>query len=156
MRLLVNHLTWAAVVVLPACIGCVKVSGEWWKQPSSRNEAKPADEAQQDQPTTSPADELAAVKADNEILHSQINELRVRERRLSDQLRELKFINAQQTKQIEALADAPEQRDKYKRKAEQLEEEAKRLRDQLSLLKYVRVFSSPSSQPATSTAPAGP
>ncbi|HUT60031.1 MAG TPA: hypothetical protein VNA25_19470 [Phycisphaerae bacterium] len=156
MRLLVNHLAWAAAIVLPACAGCANVNLEWWKKPSSQSQPEPSAEAQPGEPATGPADDLASLKAENEILRSELDELRVRERRLAEQLKDLKFLNAQQLKQIEALADAPEQRDQYKAKAEQLEQELKRLKDQLSLLKYGRVFSEPSSQPATSTAPAGP
>ena len=81
--------------------------------------------------------ELEAVKTRDLILAARLDEQLARERRLSDQVNRLKFLNTQQRLQIEALAAAPLQRDASIRKVEQLRAEVDRLKQRVAELKAI-------------------
>ena len=68
---------------------------------------------------------------DNRILSAKLEELVAREKLLVDKTNRLTFLNDQQIKQIEVLADAPAQRDAYKAKCQQLQEEIIHLKSQI-------------------------
>jgi len=79
--------------------------------------------------------ELDSLKAENQILHSRLEEQLAREGRLSDRLNRLKFLSAQQQVQIDTLAQAPAARDKYRRQAERLARRVADLQRQIDQLK---------------------
>jgi len=81
--------------------------------------------------------ELEAVKTQNIILAARLEEQLAREKRFSEQVNRLKFLNAQQRVQIEALADAPLQRDASIEEAEQLRAEVDRLKQRVEELKAI-------------------
>lgn len=91
------------------------------------------------QPTTAPSEELQAenlrLRAEIRVLEQERDDLLKREERLAAELRNLKFLSEQQAKQLEAVADAPKQRDYYRRQAEKLTAEKEELLKQAQELR---------------------
>ena len=72
----------------------------------------------------------------------KIAELRQRSDRLAEKVRKLEFLNEQLQKQLEAVGDAPKQRDRYKKmlinkelEIKRLEEKIKKLQQEITRLK---------------------
>ena len=78
--------------------------------------------------------ELDAVKAHNRILAARLVELTDREKRLVKELNRLRFLHVQQQQQIQALADAPAERDALKKRCDALSAEVSRLVERLARL----------------------
>jgi len=115
-------------IALPTVGGC----NSWraWRRPAS-----PA--APQDEPIDRPGasdTENASLKSRNIILEARLSELQAREERLAAEVNRLRFLVRQQAKQIDALADAPEQRDIYKKRYESLLKKVARLSRQIDEL----------------------
>jgi len=72
-------------------------------------------------------DENTTLKSRNMILEARLAELQGREERLAAEVNRLRFLVRQQENEIAALADAPKQRDVYKKRCESLSREVARL-----------------------------
>ena len=66
-------------------------------------------------------EQIASLEAEKKVLTSRLEELSAREKVLAGKVRELQFVNARQAEQIEALAEAPAERDLYKARAQKLQ-----------------------------------
>lgn len=101
-------------------------------------------------------EDVAALKNENAMLSLQVQELNAREKGLSKALSDLQFANTQQTRQIEVLAAAPAERDRYKTLAEQLAIEVRRLERELEWLRGVTRTSATMPSTAPAAAPTQP
>ena len=132
---------WPRLALICACLlafatgSCTK-----WRigksSPSSSPTTNTAKEDPQAQVKTLKED-LAAVKSRNLILAARLEEQLAREKRLSEHLNKLRFLNTQQQMQIEALADAPAQRDASRGRAEQLTRQVAELKEHIEELQAV-------------------
>ena len=113
--------------------------------PSQDPQTQPASE-DANAPPLSPKDaEIQRLRTDISLLRGELAELRVREKRLVDEVNQLKFLNTQLQAQVKALADAPGQRDKLMEKVKLLRAEIEALKKRLPKLPK------PASAPAPST-----
>ncbi len=78
--------------------------------------------------------ELKNLRDENAMLLARIKELLRREEKLAAQLRESKFVDEQQKKQIQTLSNAPIQRDQYKTRVDLLNMDIKRLKKRINEL----------------------
>lgn len=97
----------------------------------------------------------AALRSEQALLQSRVKELLAREQLLSNEVNRLRFMNAQQQKQIRALAQAPADRDRYQAQAEKLTLEAARLRKEVQTLRRT-IAALRTGQAGPATAPAEP
>jgi len=89
------------------------------------------------EPTTvssSTSEEISRLKEQIRLKDEKIAELRQRSDRLAEKVRKLEFLNEQLQKQLEAVGDAPKQRDRYKKMLINKELEIKRLEDKIKKL----------------------
>jgi predicted RNase H-like nuclease (RuvC/YqgF family) len=90
---------------------------------------------------------IAQLEDEVRIRDRQIDELRIRANRLARRVREVEFLNEQLGRQLDAVGDAPRQRDLYKRQAAERQLEIDRLRRRFERLR--RAMGVTTSQPAT-------
>ena len=93
--------------------------------------------SKQPEPTTvssSTNEEISRLKEQIRLKDEKIAELRQRSDRLAEKVRKLEFLNEQLQKQLEAVGDAPRQRDRYKKMLINKELEIKRLEDKVKKL----------------------
>ena len=119
----------AIIAVLAGCVAC----GCGDLQPAQRSD-----------PETELADmrkrlreleaRLGVERTNNEALAGRINELVLRDRELTDRIAKLNLIKEQQERQIETLKSAPAERDAYRKLAQQLTLEVKRLAEKVQEL----------------------
>lgn len=126
----------ASCVVLAALAagGCENTNFSWptWGSPSAATPATapataPATPTPQSKKVRDLEADLASARSDNAIFKNRIDALTVRESQLADSLREQQFLVEQEEKQIQVLARAPGERDKYKAHCQDLEAQALRL-----------------------------
>ena len=134
--------------------GCEKTNWNWWKKPEPAPRPAPAFDPNL---AVSPQ-EANQLKSEIAALRSQVEELKVRDRQMTDHLKELRILNEGQERMIKDLADAPGERDKARAQVEALKAEIELLRAQIRLLKgeAAPATQESSTQPASTTAPAGP
>lgn len=108
---------------------------------------------QPDEPTTKPG-QVARLQATTRILEERAEELRQRSSRLSEQVRKLKFLNTQLRKQLEAVGDAPRERDALAKQVARQKIEIDRLQQQIQELE--RRLTVSSSGPSTRQAKSEP
>jgi chromosome segregation ATPase len=96
--------------------------------------------------------ERDTLKSQNEILTARLEEQLSRENRLAAQVNSLKSRNAQQRVQIEALAEAPIERDAARRQVQQLAEEIVRLKARIGELEAIINSLPTTTAPATTQA----
>lgn len=96
--------------------------------------------------------EIERLQAEADSWHARAEELGARCEQLTEKVEELKFINQQLSKQLQAVGDAPGQRDHYKKLATELGLEILRLTRRIRTLEGL--LGIPSSRPATSPASA--
>ena len=96
--------------------------------------------------------ELTDAKTQNDVLTSQIEEQGAREKRLSDEVNRLRFVNTQLENQVRALASAPIDRDLYKKRCDELTAEVNSLRQRLGLPPLRLPASAPAELPPTAPA----
>jgi len=138
--------------ILVAC-SAVAVGGCEPSAPPPTAATQPAPASAHESEAAGQARELDAAKGQNVILSARLEELLERERRLSDEVNRLKFLNAQQNSQIQALAGAPAERDALREKCRQFEAELSELKAQVQALQATasrRAPSQPRSRPAAS------
>jgi predicted RNase H-like nuclease (RuvC/YqgF family) len=106
---------------------------------------------QPDEPTTKPG-QVARLQATTRILDDRAEELRQRSSRLAEQVRQLKFLNTQLRKQLEAVGDAPRERDALGEQVARQKTEIDRLQQRIQELEQRLAVSSsgPSTRPAQS------
>lgn len=97
--------------------------------------------------------QLDEARGENAMLAARVKELVAREKELSAELEKVKFLKAQQDRQIKVLAGALGERDLYKARAELLAEKAEQLSRKIVELEIVieklkRATSAPATQPA--------
>lgn len=140
--------TCAAVVLCLTFIGCVKfdkkINWPTWPGRSDPNSSSTdSADGQQDleaQPAAddantplSPKDaEIKRLDIDLSLLREEVRELRTRDKRLVNELNQLKFLNTQLQEQVKALADAPGERDKLAEKVKVLRAEIDALKKRLT------------------------
>ena len=93
--------------------------------------------SKQPEPTTvssSTNEEIIRLKEQIHLKDEKIKELCLRADRLAEKVRKLEFLNEQLQKQLEAVGDAPKQRDRYKKMLINKELEIKRLEDKIKKL----------------------
>ena len=93
--------------------------------------------SKQTEPTTVPSstsEEISRLKEQIRLKDEKIKELSLRADRLAEKVRKLEFLNEQLQKQLEAVGDAPKQRDRYKKMLINKELEIKRLEDKIKKL----------------------
>jgi len=124
--------------------GCQKTEWNWFQRP------RPAPA-----PTSAPAaekpispEEAATLRSENAALRGQLDEMKIRSARLEREINDLQVLVSGHDKTIQALADAPAQRDTYKRQVDDLRGENERLRAEVR-----RLGGTP---PAPASVPAGP
>jgi chromosome segregation ATPase len=101
------------------------------------------------QSLTSLRQETERLKAENAMLASQVKELRLREKGLSERLRTAEFVSRQQKTQIELLADAVRERDSCRAACEKLQSRIEGLQKRVAELEgRGELHAPPSSQPA--------
>ena len=138
--------------ILVAC-SAVAVGGCEPSAPPPTAATQPGPASAHESEAAGQARELDAAKSQNVILSARLEELLERERRLSDEVNRLKFLNAQQDYQIQALAGAPAERDALREKCRQFEAELSELKAQVQALQATasrRAPSQPRSRPAAS------
>lgn len=89
------------------------------------------------EPTTvssSTNEEIIRLKEQIHLKDEKIKELCLRADRLAEKVRKLEFLNEQLQKQLEAVGDAPRQRDRYKQMLVNKELEIKRLENKIKKL----------------------
>jgi len=91
--------------------------------------------------------EVARLAEENRGLNERMGELRNRCDLLADKARDLQFANEQLRKQLDAVGDAPRQRDAYKAKALRMELEIERLKARIAELE--QLLAPPATRPAT-------
>ena len=101
--------------------------------------------SKQTEPTTVPSstsEEISRLKEQIRLKDEKIKELSLRADRLAEKVRKLEFLNEQLQKQLEAVGDAPKQRDRYKQmlinkelEIKQLEDKIKKLQQEITQLK---------------------
>lgn len=79
-------------------------------------------------------EEISTLKSRNMILAARLEEQLIRERRLSKQVNRLKFFNEQQAEQIVTLADAPVERDRFRKQTNELTREVIRMQKRIDEL----------------------
>jgi len=79
-------------------------------------------------------EQIASLEAEKKVLTSRLEELSTREKVLAGKVRELQFVNTRQAEQIQALAEAPAERDLYKARAQKLQLDVTRLTRRLAEL----------------------
>jgi len=104
--------------------------------------------SKQTEPTTVPSstsEEISRLKEQIRLKDEKIKELSLRADRLAEKVRKLEFLNEQLQKQLEAVGDAPKQRDRYKQmlinkelEIKQLEDKIKKLQQEITQLKSSR------------------
>lgn len=113
------------------CAGAALAGGCRWRLGSEKDKEPPPPPVSQEAALREQIEDLrqqvATLKAENAIHTSRIKELLIRNEALAKGLREQQFANAQQEKQIEALAPAPKERDAYKAQVLELTMERARL-----------------------------
>jgi len=117
--------------------GCKKGGGAWWK----RKKAPDSDTATAAAtPELTPQErEIERLNEANRTLAERLTETTNRSNLLSKKVKQLEFVNDQLRKQLAAVGDAPQQRDKYKAKSERLEKHIKELEIQLAELMKLRM-----------------
>ncbi|MCD6377866.1 MAG: hypothetical protein J7L99_03320 [Planctomycetes bacterium] len=93
--------------------------------------------SKQPEPTrasSSTNEEISRLKEQIRLKDEKIKELSLRADRLAEKVRKLEFLNEQLQKQLEAVGDAPKQRDRYKQMLINKELEIKRLEDKIKKL----------------------
>ena len=94
--------------------------------------------SKQPEPTTVSSsttnEEISRLKEQIRLKDEKIKELSLRADRLAEKVRKLEFLNEQLQKQLEAVGDAPKQRDRYKKMLINKELEIKRLEDKIKKL----------------------
>jgi len=93
--------------------------------------------SKQTEPTTVPSstnEEISRLKEQIRLKDEKIKELSLRADRLAEKVRKLEFLNELLQKQLEAVGDAPKQRDRYKKMLINKELEIKRLEDKIKKL----------------------
>jgi cell division protein FtsB len=123
---------------------------DWWKKPKEPPKTTVHSPATDPNLEVKPAEALR-LKDENKTLRDQLQELQVRDQQLADQLKQTKILYEGQVNMIDALKDAPGERDKYKKQVEDLKAENDRLRQEITRLKTGEAPAA--SQPA-SVAPA--
>ena len=111
--------------------------------------AKDTDSAQPPGPPVQAARNKRITQLEDELYErdKQIEELRIRVDLLAEQAKKLEFLNEQLQKQLEAVGDAPRQRDRYRQQAAEKQLEIDRLRSQIRQLKHA--LGLPTSQPTS-------
>jgi len=142
-----------------ALAGCGKM--DWWKKSDSADRPSPSADPNL---AVSPQ-EADSLRSEIAALRSQVEELKVRDRQLTDRLKELRDLTDGYENQIKYLADLPAERDRYKAQAELLKVLVERLQEEIRALKgggpapattpAVTPAGRPATGPAPSSAPAG-
>ncbi len=103
---------------------------------------------------------VASLEDEKQMLNARLKELSAREEELTARVNRLQLINLEQEKQIEALRDAPAERDKYKARVDVLTVEVNALARRVTELRTtLRQMQSgvasppPATQPATAPSP---
>lgn len=138
----------AAVLLCLTAIGCKdwgkKINWPTWSgrgdadsssaetgdpQPSSQTQPAVEDA---NMPPLAPKDaEIQRLRTDISLLRGELDDLRIREKRLVDEVNQLRFLNSQLEAQVKDLADAPVQRDKLKQQVKLLQAEIQTLKKRL-------------------------
>jgi archaellum component FlaC len=133
-----------AAAALAGCGNMNNVNWDWWKKPKEPAKNSSQSSAQDPNLTIKPAEALR-LRDENKTLHDQLQELQVRDQQLADQLKQTTVLYEGQLKVIDALKDAPGERDNYKKQVDELKAEIARLRQEISRLKTGEV--PPAGQP---------
>ncbi len=124
--------------------------------------AKPTtQQAESSNPLRQLREELDVMKAENKASADRIQELQNRDKTLSAELSKLQFTCAQQAKALDALKSLPEERDQYKKQADELSQRVDDLQAELAkvnpaaLKRLTKATSAPSaaSKPTTTSSP---
>ena len=114
-------------------------------------------------PTTGPdpAEQVKSLREENQelrnrnkILSARLEEWAERDKHLSERISRLAFLNEGRREQIRTLADAPAERDAYRKKSEKLALEAARLRKRIAELE--KLIAALRSSPPPTTQPTAP
>ena len=143
----------AACGVLALClspVACDKLAEKFkwsgWRGSADANSSSAKTAKPQPTPQTQPAREdakpaptpeevkIRSLEISNLLLREELAELRTREKRLADEVNQLKFLNSQLQEQVKALADAPGERDRLKRKVSLLLAEIEQLKKRIEKL----------------------
>jgi hypothetical protein len=143
----------ALAVLVTAWLGGVAALAVGCRQGSDGLGAPPRD-AGPNEPTTRPQTELESLRVDNELLLAERRELRRREKRLCDEVNQLRFVNDQLAAQVAALAEAAAQRDALNAKVVRLQRQVEALQREIAELKR-RARPAPGSRPAGRARPGG-
>ncbi len=135
MRRLIFAIGIALALAAP---GCKNGSATWWKK-----KKPPADTAAVEPALTPAEQEIERLREENRTLGERLTEVQNREKLLAKKVKQLELISSQRGKQLDAVGDAPLERDQYKARCERLEKHVKELSDQLSALMKLKL-----SQPA--------
>jgi len=135
-----------------ALAGCQKM--DWWK----KADAAPARSEAPDPNLVLTPEQVAELRNENTLLKAQLEDAQVRDRQLAEQVKELRFLDDQQQKQIKYLAEAPGERDRFKAQVEELKAENQLLRERIRLLQGgapAPPAPADATQPTATSAPAG-
>ena len=91
----------------------------------------------------------ATLLSRNRVLSLQLEELLAREKRLAAEVNRLRFLSDQQREQLDALSDAPTERDAYRSQCHELAEKVFQLERQLDELKATIASLQAKRQPET-------
>ncbi len=113
-------------------VGCQKM--DWWKPAAPPASPEARAEPPSDANLALTPDQVAQLLNENAILKAQLEDAQVRDRQLSEQVKDLQFLTTQQEKQIKFLAEAPGERDEAREQVKQLQAENQLLRERIRLL----------------------
>jgi len=137
-----------AVAVALFAPGCKdnKLNWDWWnkKPPDGDRAAGAAADAPAD--ATPEEREIERLREETRTLTERLKEVTDREDRLAKKVKQQEFINDQLRKQLQAVGDAPLERDQCKARCIRLEQHIKELETQLAELMKLRL--TPSTRPA--------
>ena len=136
-----------AIVLCLSPVGCDKLAEKFkwsgWRgsadansssaepQPTPQTQPAPKDA----KPTLTPEEvKLRSREISNLLLREEMIELRAREKRLTNKVNQLKFLNSQLQEQVKALADAPGERDRREKQVRLLKAEIEQLKKRIEKL----------------------
>ena len=118
--------------------GCKDQDFNWWK--------KSPGEAGADEAPTPQQREIERLREENRGLNERLTEGKNRSALLAKKVKQQEFINDQLRRQLQAVGDAPLQRDNYKARCARLEQHIEELEAQLA--EFMKLRTSSSTRPA--------